>query len=50
MHSPEQGDTGDDISPDVQQHAANGDPMYPTILAAATAGQDNPPEDDYDNG
>lgn len=48
LHSPAQGDTGEDISPDVQQHAANGDPVYPSILA--TALQDKNPDDDDDNG
>lgn len=54
--SPEQRDTGYDASPDVR-HAVNGDPIYPSLLAAATVPrpplpirQDNLPEDDDYNG
>lgn len=50
--SAEHGDTGDDdSSPDVQ-HAANGDPLYPSILMPATnvPPQDNPSDEEDDNG
>lgn len=54
--SREHGDTGDDASPDVQ-HAVNGDPIYPALLAAATVPrpplpirQDNLAEDDEYTG
>lgn len=51
---PEPSVTGDDSSPDVQ-HAVDGSPIYPALLAATTATADNNAplaiaEDDNDTG
>lgn len=54
MAAAEQGDIGDSSSPDVQ-HAVDGHPIYPPLLATAApraVAEDSttPEDDDYDNG